>query len=78
MAINRTGKKVSVLSISLVGGAYRNGRYCPGWSEAKLDNGTTTYLGGEGDSAVKAAQEQGYDTQDYEAKLDKWVKTGSF
>lgn len=82
MAVNRTGKKISVVSISLVGGAYHNGQYSAGWSEAKLDNGTTTYLGGEDlkgfDGAVRAAQEQGYDTTDYVAKLDKWVKTGSF
>jgi len=66
--------------VSLVGGAYRNGRYCPGFAQATLDDGSTQFLGGEEvkgfDGAVEVCKARGIDTATFERKLDNWVKTG--
>jgi hypothetical protein len=73
---------LKVTSMELAGCAYRNGRRVPGWSIATLENGEKVYLGDDSlkgfDGACDAADKLGFVTGEYRAKLDVWVKTGTF
>ena len=69
-----------VTGLRMVGGAYHNGRYSPGWNNIELDNGQTIYIP---DTNVKGmnrvldkADQKGHDTTQYRNRLETWVKTG--
>jgi hypothetical protein len=71
---------MKVIDIIMTGSSYRNGWRTPGYMQAKLEDGSIIFLGGEDikgfDGAVIAAKGYGYDTAEFVAKLDKWTKTG--
>ena len=69
----------AVIGLKMVGGAYRNGRYMPGWNEFTLDNGKTEHVGPDVpgmDGVLAEADKRGHDTARYRERLAVWVKTG--
>jgi hypothetical protein len=69
-----------VVELQMIGGAYHNGRYYPGWGNIRLDNGKRLYVGEKESNGWKAlldyADQQGYDIEEMRAKVENWVKTG--
>ena len=68
-----------VIGLRLVGGAYNNGRYIPGWDEIALDDGTTIYNGDTSTgmtALLNLAEKKGHDTKRFRERLEIWVKTG--
>jgi hypothetical protein len=78
------GTIMKVIGISMVGGAYHRGKYCPGWGKlaVELDNGTVKeyYVPSKHsngfDAILKFADESGFDTEQQRKDIDNWVKTG--
>lgn len=75
--------KPKVIQVVLVGGAYRSGRFDPGWAqvEALKDNGDLETLfvperAGHGFNAALDFVEDRTDTTEFRARLDEWVRTG--
>ena len=70
-----------VVGLTMVGGAYHNGHYCPGWDIVHLDNDTqftvpdSAKLGMSG--VLDIADQRGHDTKSYRQRLEVWVKTGT-
>jgi hypothetical protein len=82
LATRLPAKGLKVVSVTLTGYAYQNGRKVPGSTVATLENGEKVYLGDHDvkgfDGACDAADKLGFDTTDYRHKLDVWVETGKF
>lgn len=75
------GEKTEVIGLRLMGGAYKNGHYIPGWNEVTLEGGKTFVVGnlsGGMNAILDYADSLGYSTTDYRGRLDNWVKTGKF
>lgn len=73
-------ENLSVVGITMVGGAYHNGRYCHGWNVAILSDGTKRFvsdtLNGGINRILDYCDSLGFDTAQYRKRLDIWVKTG--
>lgn len=73
--------KIKVVNVSLVGGAYRNGRYYSGYGNATLSNGKIEYVPEEFAKGfqyvLKYIRDNDLaDTTEYNERLNEWVKTG--
>jgi hypothetical protein len=70
-----------VVGVKLVGSAYIRGVYHPGWGEIRLSNSQTVFVSEANsngfDACLKYARLLGYNTTEYESRLDVWVKTGN-
>lgn len=71
---------MKVMSIRMVGEAYRNGQRMPGWGNVLLDDGKCLYVPeceSQGfDMIVAYAERNGHDTTYIRQRLAEWVKTG--
>lgn len=71
-----------VIGVSLIGGAYHNGRYSPGGGKVELDNDMVMHIaeaeaiGFQG--CLNVAEQAGHDTKQFRRDLREWVKTGRF
>jgi hypothetical protein len=69
-----------VVGLTMVGGAYHNGRYCPGWNTVKLSDGTQFTVPDSApgmNGVLDFADQRGHDSTRYRQRLDTWVKTGT-
>jgi len=68
-----------VINLTMVGGAYRRGTYCPGWGTVTLDDDSSFYVS-EGDAypnqMLEIAKKKGYSVENMKRRLDVWCKTG--
>jgi hypothetical protein len=73
--------KTKVINVSLVGGAYRKGRYYSGFANATLSNGKIIYVPEEFSKGFKyvlkyVKDNNLADTEEYNERLNEWVKSG--
>jgi hypothetical protein len=80
MVENNSSPSPEVVSLKMVGGAYRGGVYQRGWGKIALSTGEIKFVNEENSRGFNAmcdyADQQGWDTANMRKRLEDWVSTG--